>query len=773
MTKAPAALKRLMVGRPMSSGELEHTLLPKSIALPVFASDALSSVSYATQEILIVLSFAGALALSNVVPISLAVAALMAIVIVSYRQTVRAYPQGGGAYRVSHENLGTYPSLFAASALLIDYVMTVAVSITAGVDAITTAAPGMTDYEVLMGAGFIAFVTLMNLRGTKESGLLFAIPTYCFILVMMSLLVTGFAKCLDGCPVAESANLEIEPHQALSLFLILRAFTAGSSALTGVEAISDGVPAFRYPQSRNAATTLALMGAIGITMFLGISILADLTGVQFLEHGEHQRTVLGQVAAAVFGEGLMFYVAQVATAAILILAANTAYADFPRLSSILAQDRFMPRQFMNRGDRLVFSNGIVILAIFAISLIWIFDADLNRLIQLYLVGVFVSFTLSQSGMVAHWRKTREPGWRKSAMINGFGATVTGVVLVVVILTKFTQGAWIVITAQPILMFVMLSIKRHYEDVKTQLTEEERRPTDRRPGNQHMVIYVRRCDVSVARAIGYVRSVRPGDVTAVTFDDSVRHKWADLAPDIRLEVVRHTGSDTASLRRFLGEVRSKNNYTDDDFLTVVIPEILKHRSLLELIRRPALHRLKAVMLTERGVQVMDVPVVEGKAPTALESVPEPTRNHVLILVSGIHNATLQAVEYAETLSASDIRCVSFGLDPEQVRNLSAEWLDSGIPHPLEIEDSPFRDIGLSLQAYLRQFGCDGVQRVVTVVLPEFVVSKRRHQVLHGQTALLVKRHLIFEPGIVTVSVPYHLYEEEDAEDSDTRSGERLA
>ncbi len=289
----------------------------------------------------------------------------------------------------------------------------------------------------------------------------------------------------------------------------------------------------------------------------------------------------------------------------------------------------------------------------------------------------------------------------------------------------------------------------------------------------MVIFLRQCDVSVARAIGYVRSVRPGDVTAVTFDDNVRSKWADLAPDIRLEVARRSGSETASLRRFLREVRLKNNYTEDDFLTLVIPEMLKRRSLLELIRRPALHRLKGAMLRERGVQVMDIPVVAEKAPAELKSMPEPTRNHVLVLVSGIHNATLQAIEYAETLSASDIRCVTFGLDPEQVRKLSAEWLDSGIPHPLEIEDSPFRDIGLSLQAYLGQFKCDGLQRVVTVVLPEFVVSKRRHQVLHGQTALLVKRHLIFEPGIVTVSVPYHLYEEEDIEDIEAKSGERLA
>ncbi|MGH2806352.1 MAG: APC family permease, partial [Actinomycetota bacterium] len=412
--------KRALLGRAMASSELEHTLLPKTIALPVFASDPLSSNAYATQEILLVLGLAGTAALSRVVPISIAVALLLTTVVTSYRQTVRAYPSGGGAYRVSKENIGMYAGLFAAAALLLDYVLTVSVSITAGVDAIVSAVPSLEHARVQMAVGFILFVTLMNLRGVRESGTLFAIPTYGFVLSIFLLLGTGAVRCLGGCPQAESSDLILhgEAGTALTFILILRAFAAGTTALTGVEAIADGVQAFRFPQSKNAATTLAIMGGLAISMFLGVSALADATNVRFEEHAA--RTVVAQIAHAVFGGGPLFYLVQVMTAAILILAANTAYQDFPRLSSILAQDHFMPRQFLNRGDRLVFSNGVVALAALAALLVVVFDAELNKLIQLYLVGVFISFTLSQSGMVLRWRRLKSPGWRRSAAINAFG-----------------------------------------------------------------------------------------------------------------------------------------------------------------------------------------------------------------------------------------------------------------------------------------------------------------------------------------------------------------
>lgn len=745
------ALKRVLVGRPMSSGQLEHTLLPKAIALPVFSSDPLSSVAYATQEMMLVLGLAGVAAMSLLVPISFAVASLLAIVVISYRQTVRAYPSGGGAYIVAHENLGRGAGLLAASALLIDYVLTVSVSITAGVDAIISARPGLANLQVQIALGFIALVALANLRGAKESGTLFAIPTYGFVTSIYLLLISGFVQCLGGCPQAESAGTVLEQHHALDLFLILKAFSAGTTALTGVEAISNGVPAFRYPQSRNAATTLAVMGTLSISMFLGISWLARHTGVVFTEEAE--RTVVAQIAHAVFHGGPMFYVIQVMTALILILAANTAYQDFPRLASILARDGFMPRQFVNRGDRLVFSNGIVVLTLLAGTLVTVFDADLNRLIQLYLVGVFVSFTLSQWGMVVHWRRAKGRNWRRSALINGFGGTVTGGVLCVVVATKFSGGAWIVITATPLLMLLMHSVHRHYSDVAARLTLPERRPREARPSDQHMVVLVERIDAAAARALGYVRWVRPADVVAITFDPSNCAPWRRLAPEVPIEVAARHGTRTASIEAYLRSRRAA--IPAGHYLTLVVPELLTRRSLLELLLRFRLQRTKAALLDEPGIQVMNVPVARPDVDPGVDPAVEPSRNYVCVLVSGVHNATLQAIEYAETLRPSDLRAVTFSLDPEHSEKIGDRWLAAGLDVPLEIEDSPFRDIGRSLTEYVRRFRPDGQNRVVTIVLPEFVVGKRRHQLLHGQTALLVKRHLIFERGVVVVSVPYQL------------------
>jgi amino acid transporter len=735
----------------MASSELEHTLLPKVLALPVFSSDPLSSNAYATQEILLVLGLAGAGALTRVIPISIAVALLLATVVISYRQTVHAYPSGGGAYIVAHENLGTYPGLLAAGALLIDYVLTVSVSITAGVDAIVSAAPGLTALKVELAIGFIAFVTLMNLRGTKESGTLFAIPTYGFVLSIYALLVAGLVDCVGGCPVAESAGTHLETEHTLTLFLILKAFSAGTTALTGVEAISNGVPAFRYPQSRNAATTLTIMGAMSISMFVGITWLASHTHVVYTE--ESTRTVVAQIAHAVFGGGFMFYVVQTMTAGILILAANTAYQDFPRLISILAQDRFMPRQFMNRGDRLVFSNGVVILAILASMLILIFEADLNSLIQLYLVGVFISFTLSQAGMVVHWQRAPEPGSGRRALINGFGAVITGIVFLVVVTTKFLSGAWIVVCALPLIILLMRSIKHHYSDVATQLGHPDRRPLDRRPGDHSMVILVERADSATARAIGYVRSTRPREASAITFDTTTAAAFRRMAPEIPLTVLDDGGKFSESIKAHLAERR--RSLPPGDFLSLVIPELLEHRGLWEILRRPRLHRLKMSFLGERDIQLIDLPVVREDIDPSRDETKEPARNYVVVLVAGFHNATLQAIEYAETLNATDLRAVSFGIDPAATEKLGDEWLRLGPAVPLEMEESPYRDLGRSLADYIDQFRPDGIDRVVTVVLPEFIVRKFRHHLLHGQTAFLAKRHLLFERGVVVASVPYHL------------------
>jgi amino acid transporter len=752
-----ATLKRVVVGLPKPSGALEHTLLPKSIALPVFASDPLSSNAYATQEILLVLALAGNAALSLVVPISVAVATLLTIVVISYRQTVRAYPNGGGAFRVSYENLGMVPGLLAASALLTDYVMTVAVSIVAGVDAIVSAAEGLERFKVQIALIFVVFVTLANLRGVKESGTLFAIPTYGFVLSIFALIVTGAVKCLGGCPEAETAGTPLQAEHALTIFLVLKAYAAGTTALTGVEAISDGVQAFRYPQSRNAATTLAMMGALSITMFMGITLLARYTGV--VPSHTSDKTVVAQIASAIFGTGPMFYVVQIMTAAILILAANTAYQDFPRLSSILARERFMPRQFLNRGDRLVFSNGVIVLAVLASLLIVLFKADLTSLIQLYLVGVFISFTMSQFGMVSRWRKVRGHKWQRSLAINAFGGTVTAIVFFVVVTTKFGRppepGAWIIVVVIPIIMYAMYSVYRHYTELSRQLEHPERRPRDRRPGHQHMVILVDEVNVAAARAVGYARSVRPASLEAITVNRSRAGAWKKLAPHIELTILNSTTTYGDSIKHYVRHRR--NELSDDDFLTLMVPEVLESRSLFEVFRRPRTHRLKATLLREPGVQVLDVPHIEDDIRPGNNLTQEPARNYCVVLASRVHNALLQAIEYAETLRPTDVRAVTFGLDPEETEKLGDEWLKARIPHPLEIEDSPYRNIGSSLLQFLRQFDADGVQTVVTVIIPEFIVAKKRHQILHGQTALIVKRNLLFETGVVVASVPYHVEE----------------
>ncbi|MQB00691.1 MAG: amino acid permease, partial [Actinobacteria bacterium] len=625
---------------------------------------------------------------------------------------------------------------------------------TAGTDAIISALPDADPFRVELAIGFAVLVMLLNLRGAKESGTLFAFPTYGFVASIYIMLIAGFIDCAaGGCPQAESAGLPMEEHQALSVFLVIRAFAAGTTALTGVEAIADGTAAFRYPQSRNAATTLTIMGCLTISMFLGISWLADHTNVRYIEELENQRTVVAQIAFTVFDGGFFFYVIQAMTAAILVLAANTAYADFPRLSSILAHDRLMPRQFRNRGDRLVFSNGILVLTLLAAGLIYLFDANLTRLIQLYLIGVFISFTLSQSGLVRRFRRLKEPGWRRKTVISGFGAIVTGMVLMIIAVSKFTHGAWIIMASIPVLMYMMRSVYLHYNEVERILQAEERRPVERRPGHQNLVIVVQDVNTSTARAVGYVRSVPAATVKAVAFDPAVAAAWRRLAPEIELQVLRGSGSRSTLVRRFAQEKVAELGR--DDFLTIIVPEMLRSSNVAEILWRWGNTRLKAGLLFVPGVQVMDIPLLTEDIDPDIDQAHAPGRNYAVILVSGVHNATLQAVEYAETLDPIDVRGVSFGLDPDETSRLGDRWLEAGIPHPLEIEDAPFRDIAGSLKRYLRQYRPDGVDRVVTVVIPEFVVSKKRHQILHGQTALIVKRHLLFEAGVVVVSVPYHL------------------
>ncbi|HJS26077.1 MAG TPA: APC family permease, partial [Actinomycetota bacterium] len=616
---AGSVLKRILVGRAFTSHKLEHTLLPKSLALPVFASDALSSVAYATGEIFIALAIVSTQFKNLVMPIALAIAALMAIVVASYRQTVRAYPMGGGAYRVAKENLGSPAGLVAAAALLVDYTMTVVVSIVAGVFAIGSALPAANEHKVILAIAFVWLVTIANLRGTKESGVLFAIPTYGFVASIMVLIAVGLVQCLDGCPETEA----VEPiHNAataagaIGVFAILRAFSSGATALTGVEAIADGVPAFRRPQAKNAAETLAIMAAIGITMFLGISWLA--THIEGTVASD-ERSLPGQISYAVFDGGFGFYVVQFFTAAILILAANTAYQDFPRLSSILARDRYMPSQFLNRGDRLVFSNGIVVLAAASSLLIYAFDADLTRLIQLYVIGVFTSFTLSQSGMIVRWLRLNKAGraprgWRRSISINIVGATVTGIVLVVVTLTKFTAGGWISMLFMAILIVMFLFVHRHYASVMKQLRRGIVHASDY--GVNHMVVVIRDLDAAAAEAVGVIRSIRPTELHMLyPTDDPIpldlQERWREFSMNAPALEPLHLGKDNLldGVRRYVRGIER----APEDFVNVVIPEMVEGSLLGYLFRRFTLIRLKAGLLRERNIVVTDVPVIvdEGR------------------------------------------------------------------------------------------------------------------------------------------------------------------
>jgi amino acid transporter len=758
-------VKRLLVGRAMSSSHLEHTLLPKILALPVFSSDALSSVAYATEEILRVLLLASFATRRLVMPIAIAIAILLVIVVTSYRQTVRAYPMGGGSYIVTRENLGTIPGLVAAAALLTDYVLTVAVSVVAGVFAMVSAIPSLAEHKVLLSIGFVVLITLANLRGVRESGTLFAVPTYVFIVAVAVMLVVGLGRCvLGGCP---SVPNPVTPEAGLAravvplgLFTILHAFSSGATALTGVEAIADGVAAFRRPQAKNAAETLAIMGAISVSMFLGISFLA--THVHGVTVNGELRSVVAQIADAVFGGGWLFYVVQFFTTAILVLAANTSFQDFPRLSSILARDRFMPRQFGNRGDRLVFSNGVIVLGTFASILIYVFHADLNRLIQLYVVGVFTAFTLSQTGMVRRWRKESQkgpqaaPGWRRAMSINAVGAGATFLVLCIVTYTKFIEGAWIVIAAVPVIVTIFLSIHRHYESVVEQLRRGTVEPSD--AGVNHIVLLVRDLDAATAEALGAVRSIRPTEFRAVyPSSDGVptelRERWRSFAPGAPdLEALPLRGGLLPSVRSYIRTVERAS----EDFVNVVIPELVGEDLLPYLLRRRDLVRLKAGLLREPNVVVTDVPVHVGDSGVVgVDGRPLiPTRTVALVFLSAVHDASIRAVNYAGSLEASETRAIYFDLDTETSHAIQAEWAERGLRIPLDIVEAPFRDLTGPILDEIRRFTARE-DTLVIVVLPEFVVHQWRHLLLHNQNALFVKRLLLFEPRVVLSSVPFVL------------------
>jgi len=621
MTRAP---KRLVVGRPLRSNQLGETLLPKKLAMPVFCSDPLSSVAYATEEILLILSLGGLTLLHLTWPIALVIVVLLVVVVASYRQTCHAYPNGGGAYAVASANLGRNAGLAAASALLVDYVLTVAVSVVAGVAAITSAVPALSPHAVALSVTFVLVLTLVNLRGVKESGKAFALPTYGFLLGIYAMLGVAAWRLLSGDELrAPTAHLPVHAeHSYVGLALALlamRAFASGCTALTGVEAVSNGVPAFRKPKARNAATTLAVMGALSITMFVGITALALAMHVHVaasptdlgLAAGTPTQTVLAQIAQTTFGKGLLFYYVQAVTAGILVLAANTAYNGFPLLASLLAADGYLPRQLHNRGDRLVYSNGIVMLAGFAVALIVAFDANVSAIIQLYIIGVFVSFTLSQLGMVRHWQRRLQAGTggvRRKQVINALGAAFTGLVLVVVLVTKFTHGAWIVTIAMPVLFLLMQSIHRHYARVAVELLPSAAGVA--LPSRIHGIVPVSKLHEPTLRALAFARATRPHDLTAVTVQidpaetAALVDEWDARSIPVPLAIVDSPYREIT--RPLLDHIRDLRRDSPRDVVCVFIPEYVVSRWWEHLLHNQSALRLKGRLLFVPGVMVTSVP-----------------------------------------------------------------------------------------------------------------------------------------------------------------------
>jgi amino acid transporter len=649
--------KRLLVGRPLHTSKMGETLLPRKLALPVFCSDALSSNAYATEEILLMLSLGG-LSLLHLTPwVAGAVVLLLIVVVLSYRQTCHAYPGGGGAYAVSRANLGRNAALVAGSALLVDYVLTVAVSVAAGVANIVSAIPSLAPHVVLMSIGLVGLLALMNLRGLKESGKFFAVPTYGFIVCVFAMLALGLLQVLSGhTPVADSAAIGVRAQESatglLVAVLVLRAFASGCTALTGLEAVSNGVPNFKRPKSHNAAATLAIMGSLTVVMFVGITALSLVSNVHMAADpsqligapaGYIQQTVIAQIAGAVFGNSSIgFYAVQAFTAAILVLAANTAFNGFPILASILGQDGFLPRQFARRGDRLVFSNGIIILAMLSMALLWAFDASTTRLIQLYIIGVFVAFTLSQAGMVRHWQtllsqtiKSRERGRiRQSLAINALGAATTALVLVIVLLTKFTHGAWIVVIAMPLVFLVMKAIRGHYDGVAREVMPAPAGAL--LPSRIHVIVLVSKLHAPTLRALAFARATRPNTLTAVTVrtseaeTDRLMRDWVERDVPVPLTVLDSSYRDVT--RPVIDYIAHLHRESARDVVSVFVPEYVVGHWWEHVLHNQSALRLKTRLLFQPGVMVTSVPfrltsaeIAEANRAAEAEEVPSPEQS----------------------------------------------------------------------------------------------------------------------------------------------------
>jgi amino acid transporter len=600
-------LKRLLVGSPLKTTQAAHERLSKTVALAIFSSNAISSVAYATEEILLVLILAGTAAVVWSIPVSLAIVFLVGVLTISYRQIIHEYPEGGGAYIVARTNIGEWPGLIAAAALMIDYVLTVAVSVAAGVAAITSAVPSLFEHRIAIGLGAIVLMVLVNLRGIRESGMVFAIPTHLSIAVLLCMVGMGGAQIFFGHaqPIPPQAGPDASPAvESLSAFLILRAFAGGCTAVTGMEVISNGVKAFRRPEPHNASVTMLTMSLILATLFMGISGLAYYYGII----PKAEETVVSQLARTIFGGGPFYYLTQASTMILLVLAANSAFTGFPHLASILARDGFMPHQMASFGDRLVFSNGITILGVLAVLLLIIFQGDTHALIPLYAVGVFVSFTLSQAGMVKRWLTKKGPHWRKKLIVNGVGAVTTGVATLIIGATKFLHGAWIVVVLTPVIIMWFRAIRAHYRAVDEQITlERDHRPP--MPRKNIVIIPISGVNRAVIRAVDYARS-RGADIRAVLVDVDKEHtakveiQWAQWGCGVQLVVLPSPyRSVMMTLLDYIEELLEKD---PNGWVTVVIPEILPARWWQNILHNQRALMLKGALLFKERVILTDVP-----------------------------------------------------------------------------------------------------------------------------------------------------------------------
>ena len=762
--------KRILVGPPLSThAEMSHRL-PKRIALTVFSSDALSSTAYATDEILLVLAAGAAAALHYSPFISMAVVVVMAVVVFSYRQTVEAYPQGGGAYRVAHENLGAPAGLIAGSALLIDYVLTVSVSIAAGVAAAGAALEGVRDDRVGIALIAVVVIAALNLRGMKESGGIFAVPTYGFLVTIGIVILVGVYKAFTG-TIGQVPQSHLEATQAVTLFMILRAFASGSTALTGIEAISDGVPAFKPPEAKNASTTLLILGILLGTIFIGITFLSRAVGVNphLIEEGQ---TVTSQITGAVFGSSSwFFYVVQAFTALILFLAANTAYADFPRLASILAKDRYLPRGLGQRGDRLAFSNGILILTAAAAGILINYEADVHRIVPLYVVGVFTSFTLSQTGMVVHALRAKkhdkalqrdvDPRWKRKVLISGFGAMTTFIVLIIVSITKFFSplhpgeqphfrgGAWQIILLIPVLATVLYKINKHYRHVEDELRFEGQLPDMR---SEKVVLVVSRFR-GATKALAVARAIAPRELRAIAWRCSeqrladLRNRWEGMGVTTPIEPV---GDDIASVLRF---VRAMDPQSEDP-VTVIFPDPHYRTWFGQVFKNRAILRLKRVFLYESGTVLIGIPHNPERDPEP-RRLQAPTRLALVVVVSAVNRATVRAIQYARSLNPSELKAMSIQTDPGDAAKLTAVWGTLGIEVPLEVVDAPYRELMEPLKRELREMR-QSPGDAIGVVVPEFVVPRWWQNLLHTQTAFFIKTALLFEDEVIVINVPYRVH-----------------